>query len=428
MYDVIIIGGGSAGLMAAKILSEAGKNILLLEARAQLGGRIQAIDTLTYSAEGGAEFIHGDLKATFDLLNEAGIQKDEVQGSFCRFEKGHWLTENNEAAGWNLLTSKLNSCKKDLTVNDFLENYFSDEKYAAIKNQFRNYIEGYDAADPRDANIFAIREEMNNEEEKQYRPKNGYPALIQYLKNICIKNNAAIKTKEPVKEIRKSDLIEIITTTAQYEAKKIIIAVPLGVLQCEKNCASFIKLPDNLHAYTQAAKSIGNGGVIKFLIEFERDFWLDKEFLKTRNIPAPSYIFSDQKIPTWWTQYPSRKPLLTGWVAGPKSITMKNYSSEKFKMLALDSLASLFDLPVDHLDKILLECKVMNWIQEPHILGSYSYSTLETSAARAVFQMPFENAIYFAGEYVAEGSTATVDAALSSGKKVAEQILKEGVF
>ena len=36
MHDVIIVGGGAAGLMAAKLLSEAGKKILLLEARTQL--------------------------------------------------------------------------------------------------------------------------------------------------------------------------------------------------------------------------------------------------------------------------------------------------------------------------------------------------------------------------------------------------------
>ncbi len=43
MYDVIVVGGGAAGLMAAKILSAAGKKILLLEAREQLGGRIHEV-------------------------------------------------------------------------------------------------------------------------------------------------------------------------------------------------------------------------------------------------------------------------------------------------------------------------------------------------------------------------------------------------
>ncbi len=68
MYDVIIIGGGAAGLVAAKMLSAKGKKILLLEAKEQTGGRIHAVENLSYPAEGGAEFIHGNLKTTFGLL------------------------------------------------------------------------------------------------------------------------------------------------------------------------------------------------------------------------------------------------------------------------------------------------------------------------------------------------------------------------
>jgi monoamine oxidase len=40
IYDCIIIGAGYAGLSASKSLSEAGKSILLLEARPRVGGRV----------------------------------------------------------------------------------------------------------------------------------------------------------------------------------------------------------------------------------------------------------------------------------------------------------------------------------------------------------------------------------------------------
>ena len=40
MYDVIIIGAGAAGLAAGRKLHDAGKNILIIEARDRIGGRI----------------------------------------------------------------------------------------------------------------------------------------------------------------------------------------------------------------------------------------------------------------------------------------------------------------------------------------------------------------------------------------------------
>ncbi len=54
-YDVIIIGAGYAGLTAARNLKRAGKNILLLEARDRVGGRIYTkwLDDTTYVDLGG---------------------------------------------------------------------------------------------------------------------------------------------------------------------------------------------------------------------------------------------------------------------------------------------------------------------------------------------------------------------------------------
>ena len=79
---------------------------------------------------------------------------------------------------------------------------------------------------------------------------------------------------------------------------------------------------------------------------------------------------------------------------------------------------------MEWIEKRLLHYKVMNWIKEPHILGGYSYSTLPTKSARALLQKPFNNTFYFAGEYIPDNSSSTVDAALISGINVAREILK----
>ena len=43
----------------------------------------------------------------------------------------------------------------------------------------------------------------------------------------------------------------------------------------------------------------------------------------------------------------------------------------------MESLSSIFLMPVDHLEKKLKSANIVNWINEPYILGGYSYPTLK---------------------------------------------------
>src|SRR4051812_28999154 len=108
MADIIIIGAGAAGLMAAKILSAKGIDVLVLEARDRLGGRIHTVENLfTSKAEAGAEFIHGNLKLTRQLLKEARLSQTSVQGEMYTMERGAVKAETNFFEGWDVLIKRL---------------------------------------------------------------------------------------------------------------------------------------------------------------------------------------------------------------------------------------------------------------------------------------------------------------------------------
>src|SRR5690242_21363003 len=59
--DILIIGAGAAGLAAARELSAANFNVIVLEARDRIGGRIHTHlnSQLSAPVELGAEFVHG---------------------------------------------------------------------------------------------------------------------------------------------------------------------------------------------------------------------------------------------------------------------------------------------------------------------------------------------------------------------------------
>jgi phytoene dehydrogenase-like protein len=70
IFDVIIIGSGAAGLMAALELAQAGKRIAVVEAKDHVGGRAHTIldSCFQLPVELGAEFVHGNLELTNLLL------------------------------------------------------------------------------------------------------------------------------------------------------------------------------------------------------------------------------------------------------------------------------------------------------------------------------------------------------------------------
>ena len=59
---IIIVGGGAAGLMAARMSLNKGQSVTLLEANDRLGGRIHTIhEPFEKPIEKGFEFVHGNL-------------------------------------------------------------------------------------------------------------------------------------------------------------------------------------------------------------------------------------------------------------------------------------------------------------------------------------------------------------------------------
>ena len=136
-------------------------------------------------------------------------------------------------------------------------------------------------------------------------------------------------------------------------------------------------------------------------------------------------LITDHLIPTWWTQRPDKKPLLTGWLSGPKAAKMKDETEETILLKSLQSIQAIFQINITTLEDNIEWSKVFNWTADPYTRGSYSYSTLQTETARKILMEPVDDTLFFAGEALYDGpEMGTVEAALSSGKEVASLILK----
>ena len=74
MTDVIVIGGGFAGVTAAREASLRGRSVLLLEARDRLGGRTWTSDWAGRSVELGGAWVHWHQPHTWSEITRAGLE------------------------------------------------------------------------------------------------------------------------------------------------------------------------------------------------------------------------------------------------------------------------------------------------------------------------------------------------------------------
>jgi monoamine oxidase len=178
----------------------------------------------------------------------------------------------------------------------------------------------------------------------------------------------------------------------------------------------------------EASKKLGYGSVIKLLIEFKEQFWSPEELKKRLDLKLPhlGFIMSKQEIPTWWTQYPQKSNLLTGWLAGPNAEKIKNESDDIILEKGLQSLGVIFKLELDWLKSNMKNGKIFNWSADPFTKGAYAYRAINSEDAIKLLSTPIDNTIFFAGEALDTGdSMGTVEAALLNAIAVVEKIKHE---
>ena len=73
MHDVIIVGGGAAGLGTAYYLRDSGLDVLVLESGHEVGGRSHTVPLAGTSANSGAMFVYKGTKSE-ELVHELGIE------------------------------------------------------------------------------------------------------------------------------------------------------------------------------------------------------------------------------------------------------------------------------------------------------------------------------------------------------------------
>lgn len=435
MGAVVIIGAGAAGLAAARDLAKAGRDVIVLEARERIGGRIHTIRNDGLPMELGAEFVHGKSPAIWDLAKADHLKLHPVGERHWYFEDGK-LTKSR--AFWKAvddLMDRMKSVDTDISFADFLQTLPEDEATHRARDMARRYVEGFHAADITKAGIKGLVKANEAADsiagDQSFRLENGYASLAEALRAEAESYGATFHLGCRVKEIRWQDKqVQLIAEGSDArEASAVIITVPLSLLQRPDAEAGIKFAPELPKSKREAIQNLTMGNVLRINLEFRERFWEkvklwdeDGDVLSFRN--AGFFHYPDAPLPTWWTQMPLRSPILVGWAGGPRTEIIRQ--NGELLDQAITSLAAIFNIPATDIRRHLDSWHCHDWQNDPFSLGAYSYVPVDGLASQAILAQPVAGKLFFAGEATCVGHVGTVHGALQTGQRAAQEILSAG--
>lgn len=294
-HDVIVIGAGFSGLAAATDLMRAGRDVILLEARDRVGGRVES----TALSDGkridsGGQFLCRDMTALVGLAGEHGraitmayIDGDEVFRPPLPPSRGYEIWAGVDALRERIIHLDLTDrALVGLTVKQWVERQTGLDP--DIANAFLRLIEGlWCCASDQISFVWLASTDA--------RITNQYPEMESFLggtmhalaEDVAGGLGSRLKLSSPVSRIEYSeDFATVHTGSQRYEAARVILCVPPVM------SSRITYEPAPPEAITHAFSAWTGGDVIKAFIRYETPFWRDRDLNGTVIWSAPQGLYA----------------------------------------------------------------------------------------------------------------------------------------
>lgn len=435
--DVVVIGAGLAGLAAARALASAGLEVVVLEARGRLGGRVATVHDMAspLAIELGAEFVPGPGSRSWEVVRGAGVLACEIAGGERNLRAGvTGPAEEGDAFERfdELLVGLAPESVPDRSLIDFLsESDFSEEFNA----QAGAFVEGYHTAPIDQVGMHWLAVAARADHERgfvhQYQLPGGCDRLVEWL-GAGVGGRERLRLNTVVREVRweRGRVVVAAESRAgveleEFEARAAVVTLPLGVLQVPAGVRGSVRFEPALPEKVEASSRFGMGSAVKVVMRFREAFWEELEVAGGEPLNGVKFLFGEAALPTWWTMHPFRVPLLVGWAGGPRARRLAGSTAEEVAEVASESLAQLLGVERRVVESQLECCYHHDWQSDPFARGAYSYGRVGSRGAAEALVLPVAGTLFFAGEATCgDGHSATIEGALRSGWRVAGQVIK----
>lgn len=435
---IIVVGAGMSGIMATRILHEAGHHVICLEARERIGGRTHTDHSLGISVDLGASWIHGPIgNPMTPLAKQFGIRYGEtdfvnrsrrvVQAydadgtplAMDEYTEGQlWAKASFTKSHASLLHHLPQNTRslKEMANHGFWQppqmtkaQRHGFHYWSVIRSEYSNAAD-WDQIDWQLGSVYAT---LPGDDLLVYG--GGYNGITDRLAD-----GLDVRTNVRVTQIaHHTSGVRVSTSARDLVSDYVIVTVPLGVLKA--NAISFAPaLPQEKQ---DAIKRIGFGNYEKLAMRFDKFYWPhNKQRLNFLSQAKPN---EPPLFHAWLNLgYYTNEPVIVAYHAGRRAQHTNQWDDDEMLARTLEVMQHIFgnngfgNIPAP------LAYVRSGWEADEFSRGSYSFDQIgQQPTDRHTLAQSVGERLFFAGEATHPYFYATVHGAYETGVWTAQQVM-----
>lgn len=402
-FDVVVIGGGSAGVAAARRLAQASIRCLVVEARSRLGGRAWTVhDGAGHALDLGCGWLHSaDRNPWADIAEREGFTIDKTPPPWMArpLEVNVSRAEHYEfRRAFGEFYARLHEAaqrKTDAAAATLLD---PSNRWNALLDAMSTYISGAEL----DRISLQDLDRYDNTT-VNWRVAEGYGTLIStYGRRLpAMLGCVAEKIDHSGKRLN------ILTSKGSLTADQVIVTVPSALLAAER-----IEFVPALPGKIEAARRLPLGLADKLFIALD----------SAEELPTSSRLFAhkDRAATAGYHIRPFGWPMIEAYFGGDCAAQLERGGEAAFFDFAVSELVGVFG---SDFARRLKPIRIHRWGSDPFALGSYSFATPGFADCRAALAEPVDGRLFFAGEACSRHDFSTAHGGYLTGIAAAQRVI-----